>query len=114
MSTNDISLAETMRDLVEAGEKWTEQLAQRSAWLLFFVLVVIGVAAALHAVMILYWPSTVNYLIIAASWLIFAITIQKYYSFLATARRERDEWRGRFNRLRNRNEELLKEIDGAQ
>ena len=71
-------------------------------------------AAALHAVMILYWPSTVNYLIIAASWLIFAITIQKYYSFLATARRERDEWRGRFNRLRNRNEELLKEIDGAQ
>jgi len=114
MNTDDVSLAETMRELVEAGEKWTEQLAQRSAWLLFFVLVVIGVAAAFHVVMILYWPSIANLVIIAVSWVIFAITIQKYYDFMASARRERDKWKERFNHLRTRNDELLREINRGQ
>jgi hypothetical protein len=112
MSGNDLSLAETMRDLVEAGERWSEQLAQRSTWLLFFVLIVVGVAATFHAVMVLYYPSTVNYVIILVSWVIFAITIQKYYGFMASSRRERDEWKRRFSRLRTRNEELLDEIKG--
>ena len=109
-----LSLAETMRDLVEAGDRWTEQLAQRSTWLLFFVLAVIGVAAAFHVAMVLYWPGTVNYAIIAASWVIFVITIQKYYGFVANARRERDEWSRRFDRLRRTNKELLDQLSRGQ
>ncbi len=114
MSTNDLSLAETMRDLVEAGERWTEQLAQRSGWLFFFVLVVIGVAAAFHVVMVLYWPTTINYAIIGVSWVIFAITIHKYYGFMSSAKRERDEWKRRFSELRARDEKLLEQLEKGQ
>jgi hypothetical protein len=114
MSTIDdnLSLVETMRDLVEAAERWTEELARRSLWLEFFVLVVIGVAAAFHVVMVLRGLTPVNGAIIVLSWIVFSITLQKYHRFTTTARSERDEWKARFQRLRERETALSRTLDG--
>jgi hypothetical protein len=113
MRDENASIAETMRDLVAAAERWSEELAQRSAWLMFFVLVMVGVVAGFQVVMVLRGLTPTFAAIIVFNWIVFAITIQKYYAFLSSARKERDEWKIRFARLRAKNQEILSLLSGS-
>ena len=103
-----------MRDLMLAAERWSEELVQRSAWMMFFVLVIIGVAIAFQVVMVIRGLTPIFALIIVFNWIVFTITIKKYYSFMSTARKERDEWKERFSRLREKNREILQLLGGDQ
>ncbi|MBU7004648.1 MAG: hypothetical protein HXS50_03720 [Theionarchaea archaeon] len=53
-------------------------------------------------------------MIILFNWIVFSITIKKYYGFMSTARSERDQWRERFSRLREHNREILQLLGGSQ
>jgi heme/copper-type cytochrome/quinol oxidase subunit 4 len=113
MDDENLSIAETMRDLVFAAEHWSEELARRSSWLMFFVLVLVGVVVALQVVMVLRGLTPTFVAIIIFNWAVILITIQKYYSFMSSARKERDEWKTRFARLRERNQEILSLLNGS-
>ena len=102
-----------MRDLVVAAERWSEELAQRSTWLMFFVLVIVGVVAGFQVVMVLRGLTPAFAVIILFNWIVFTITIQKYYAFMSSAKRERDEWKIRFERLREKNREILSLMGGT-
>jgi hypothetical protein len=113
MEDENLSIAETMRDLVYAAEHWSEELARRSSWLMFFVLVIVGVMVSLHVIMVLRGLTPVFAGIIIFNWAVILITVQKYYSFMSTARKERDEWKTRFARLREKNQEILSLLNGS-
>jgi hypothetical protein len=113
MVDDNLNIAETMRDLLVAAERWSEDLAQRSSWLMFFITVIIGICVVFQVVMVLRGLTPIFALIILFNWIVFSITIQKYYGFMSSAKRERDEWRARFARLREKNQEILSSLNGS-
>jgi len=100
------SLAETMRDLIEASEIWTEELAKKSMMVEGFIIVIILVCLVAHFRMYSQGLEPFELVIIIVSWIIFTITITKYHGFTVKSREERDLWKARLRKLREHEEEL--------